>query len=243
MTHRWLPALAKAHLIKRRQRRLSVQKWERIADELGDVDNVAVVGNAGYLAGLAQGELIDAHQLVVRLNNFRTIGFERAVGARCDIFFTSFFKDISFDRPELASVAHVVSSVPNNLYRSKSARLFHRHGEHLAEGMEKLGRREAYVPSPEAFRDACTRCGAVPSTGFMAIEFVLRHLRCRSVFVTGFSFFRGREHYFDGVSSPRPRHDFDRERLVLASVLSPLIAAGGVRLDTMMARHLEEAAA
>jgi hypothetical protein len=238
-----LPAFAKAHLIRRRQHRLSIHSWERIADELGDVGSVAVVGNAGYLAGLAQGDLIDAHHLIVRINNFRTVGFERTVGERCDIFFTSFFKDISFDRPELPSVAHVVSSVPNNLYKSASAHLFHRHSEQIAEGMERLRRREVYVPSPEAFRDACARCGAVPSSGFMAIEFVLRYLRCRSVFITGFSFFRGREHYFDGVSSPPTRHDFNQERLVLAGLLSPLAAGGSVRTDAVMARLLKEAAA
>jgi hypothetical protein len=237
-SNRWLPAFAKAHLITRRQQRLSIYGWERIADKLGGVETVAVVGNAGYLADLTQGSLIDDHQLVIRLNNFRTVGFGRAVGERCDILFTSFFKDISFDRPELSSVDHVVSSVPNNLYKSDRAHLHHRHGEHITAGMEELGRHEVYVPSSEVFRDACARCGAVPSTGFMAIEFVLRNFRFRSVFVTGFSFFQGREHYFDGVSSPRPRHDFNRERLVVADLLSPLIAGGNVRVDAVMARLL-----
>jgi hypothetical protein len=37
--------------------------------------SLAIVGNAGYLADLQQGAQIDAHDMVLRMNNFRLAGF------------------------------------------------------------------------------------------------------------------------------------------------------------------------
>jgi hypothetical protein len=239
---RWLPSPVKAALIERRQRPLAIRPWADITERIGPVDSVAVVGNAGYLAGMEQGERIDGHALVVRMNNFRTAGFEPAVGSRCDIFLANFFKDIDFDRPEVGRAAFVASSVPNNFTKSDAAGLFHRHGEHIAAGMERMKRKEVFVPPPAIFRDSQALCGGMPSTGFMAVRLVLGEIRCRTIFLAGFSFFHGRQHYFNAPAAPRPRHDFERERRVLADMLRPLLADGRVRVDPVMARHLFEAA-
>jgi hypothetical protein len=185
--------------------------------------------------------MIDGHSLVIRLNNFQTRGFERQVGGRCDVFLTNFFTDIDHERPELAAVDRIVASVPNNFRKAKRSYLFHRHAEHIADGMLRLGRQDLYVPSLQDFLDACAICRAAPSTGFMAILFALRHLRWSRLFVTGFSFFRGAEHYFEGPSAPRPRHDFERERVLVAGLLLPLIAAGNVDVDAVMRADLLEA--
>ena len=136
----------------------------------------------------------------------------------------------------------MVASVPNNFHKARRSHLHHRHAEHIAEGMCRLGRKGVYVPSLYRFREACQACRAAPSTGFMAIMFTLHHLRWRRLYVTGFSFFRGREHYFAGLAAPRPRHDFDRERLVLAGMLLPLIEAGTVITDALLHQDLLEVA-
>ncbi|KAJ4802222.1 Sialyltransferase-like protein [Rhynchospora pubera] len=47
----------------------------------------AVVGNSGILLNSTYGEEIDKHDLVIRLNNARTIGYERLVGSKTGLSF------------------------------------------------------------------------------------------------------------------------------------------------------------
>lgn len=47
----------------------------------------AVVGNSGILLESENGELIDSHEAVIRLNNARTSGFERHVGSKTTFSF------------------------------------------------------------------------------------------------------------------------------------------------------------
>ncbi|KAF3787307.1 Beta-1-3-galactosyltransferase [Nymphaea thermarum] len=49
----------------------------------------AVVGNSGILLKKEYGELIDSHEMVVRLNNARTEGFQRNVGSKTTISFVN----------------------------------------------------------------------------------------------------------------------------------------------------------
>lgn len=241
--HRYFPEFVKAGWARYRQRSLVVRPWDHFQRHHDRAfDGVAVVGNAGYLMDFHQGRAIDDHELVIRLNNFETRGFERQVGGRCDVFLTNFFTDIRYERPELVDVEHVVASVPNTFRKAKRSHLHHRHAEHIVEGMLRLDRQGLYVPSLDMFLEAYDTCRAVPSTGFMAILFALHHLRRNRLFVTGFSFFRGREHYFNEPGAPRPRHDFDSERVVLARLLLPLIGEGTVRTDATMHKDLVEAA-
>lgn len=241
--HRMLPEFVKAAWIRRRQRPLLIRTWADFGNgPQADCGSVAIVGNAGYLASLEQGSEIDRHAMVIRLNNFRTVGFERQVGSRCDVLLTNFFTDIRFDRPEVMGVPHLVASVPNAFRKRRRRHLHHRHAEHIAAGLERLSRREVSVPSATAFEEACADCGAVPSTGLMAIRFVLGHLRFDRLFVTGYSFFRGPEHYFREARSPGKLHDFRRERRVVASMLLPLVRSGRAACDPLLLDDLERAA-
>ncbi|GAB4824715.1 glycosyltransferase 29 [Ancistrocladus abbreviatus] len=47
----------------------------------------AVVGNSGILLNSGHGELIDGHEVVIRLNNARTESFQRDVGSKTSISF------------------------------------------------------------------------------------------------------------------------------------------------------------
>lgn len=49
----------------------------------------AVVGNSGILLKSEHGDLIDSHDIVIRLNNARTNGFQRHVGAKTSISFVN----------------------------------------------------------------------------------------------------------------------------------------------------------
>ncbi|KAI0519732.1 hypothetical protein KFK09_007191 [Dendrobium nobile] len=49
----------------------------------------AVVGNSGILLNSDRGELIDGHELVIRLNNARTHGYQRKVGSKTGLSFVN----------------------------------------------------------------------------------------------------------------------------------------------------------
>ncbi|XAR60123.1 Beta-galactoside alpha-2,3-sialyltransferase [Bertholletia excelsa] len=53
----------------------------------GRYSSCAVVGNSGILLKSEYGELIDSHEVVIRLNNARTGGFERNVGSKTTFSF------------------------------------------------------------------------------------------------------------------------------------------------------------
>src|SRR5262245_58278101 len=110
-----------------RQWGLAIRGWDDLA-ALPDVQrkSLAIVGNAGYLSELTQGAFIDSHDLVLRMNNFRTAGFERDVGSRTDIFLTTFHSDVDLMNPALAEARLIVASVPYIFAKSRRRGLLKR---------------------------------------------------------------------------------------------------------------------
>lgn len=225
-----------------RQWSLQIDSWRALA-ECREFQNasLAIVGNAGYLAELSQGPQIDAHDLVLRMNNFQVAGFEPQVGARTDIFLTTFHTDVKLTNPALAQARFVVASVPNNFRRQRSQGVLNAHGVQIAAGLQQLRCRRAYVPDWDFFLAKKSLTGKYPTSGAMAIFLATEFLatRCRSIYLTGFSFFRGRSHYFSEQTVAPRNHDVEREEAVIRDQLRPLVAAGRVQLDERMAEQLD----
>ena len=224
------------------QRRLRLRPWgELAAEDAFQGASLAIVGNAGYLAELSQGQQIDRHDLVLRMNNFRTAGLEEQVGRRLDVFLSTFYHDVALDQPQLADARYLVASVPNNL---RKRGLNWRHGQALTAGLHKLGRREAFAPSFESFDEKRRLIGKYPTTGAMALYLVLEHLArvCGAIYVTGFSFFTGRAHYFSATPVVATNHAPDQERMLLSRLLEPLWRRGQLTADAQLTESLGYAA-
>lgn len=221
---------------------LQIESWRALAAR-SEFQNasLAIVGNAGYLAELDQGAKIDGHDLVLRMNNFQTAGFESCVGKRTDIFLTTFHHDVCLTNPGIQQAKMIVTSVPNNLRRDRGQGVLQRHGVQIAAGLGTLQRRQAYVPDWNYFLQHKQSIGKYPTSGAMAILLATEFLSrvCQSIYLTGFSFFRGRSHYFtDEQITPR-NHDVDREEHLICELLRPYIAAGKITLDERMAKQWE----
>lgn len=220
------------------QRRLQVRPWSELAQEAPlRGASLAIVGNAGYLADLQQGEQIDRHDFVLRMNNFRTHGLERQVGRRLDLFLSTFYHDVSFDNPLLGEAKYLIASVPNNL---RKAGLNWRHGQAITAGLRSLGRQEVFVPSLESFAEKRRQIGKYPTTGAMALYLALEHLVpvCGAIYVTGFSFFTGRSHYFSERQIVAANHDPEQERALFAELLRPRWRSGQISFDPQLAQAL-----
>lgn len=221
--------------------RLHIEPWDALPALAEFQDStLAIVGNAGYLAELGQGEHLDGHDLVLRMNNFRTAGFELQVGTRTDIFFTTFHQDVKLANPDIAEASLLIASVPYNHRRDRRRGVLQKHGEQIIAGLNQLGRQQVYVPKWDFFLAQQQAIGKYPTSGAMAILLATQYLLpvCRSVFVTGFSFFRGPSHYFSDQQVTPRNHNPEREELFIRELLRPHVAAGKVTLDARMQAQL-----
>jgi hypothetical protein len=239
-----LPRLARAAYYRLSQRGLLIRPWPELAArrELQRA-SLAIVGNAGYLSDIEQGDYIDSHDLVLRMNNFHTAGYERLVGKKLDIFLTTFHSDVILRSAALADARLIITSVPYNWSKPHHSGLKHRHAESITRGLQALAKREAYAPEIAYFQRLHSVLGCYPTTGAMglllAIDFLLPI--CASIYVTGFSFFEGRTHYYSYKTITPTNHDPARERELLARRLTPHLQSGQIRLDPQMQSHLKYA--
>jgi hypothetical protein len=157
-----------------------------------------------------------------------------------DLFLTTFHRDVDLSRPELTDARWIVASVPNNFRRGSRPKLNFSHGGFITSGLVKLQRHEVFVPSRTYFASQHNQIGRYPTSGGMAILLALDHLLpvCGAVYITGFSFFQGRSHYFQDRQIEPRNHDVIREAAMLAARLAPHLASGRVTIDPQMADHL-----
>ncbi|MEM9657214.1 MAG: glycosyltransferase family 29 protein [Planctomycetota bacterium] len=225
---------------------IEVRSWRELAQlPLFNGASVALVGNAGYLIDSPNGRFIDQHDVVIRMNNFRTLGYEKSVGRRTDVFLTNFWIDIDYSRPELAEVPIVVSSSPNNFRTRRRQGVTVRHAPLVNTGMAKMGRRVVFAPTLPWFVERIGSIGRYPTTGAVGAMLLTEYLLnfCHDAYVTGFSFFTGRNHYFSKRFRDTANHNVDRERRFLSDCLRPHLESGRIRVDDRLRRLLQQQAA
>jgi hypothetical protein len=161
-----------------------------------------VIGNGPSALRHDLGARIDRATNVVRLNDFRTAGYEAQVGTRTTMLFTCRLNEhlATLDRfPEvvLCLLMNPLDGVEIPGEALRAPNVVDTITWPMVEALlPRLGLRE----------------GCYPSTGFLAVLYALR--RFGHVFVVGFDGLGGgnRHYYEDGVRAVPTRHDGDRER-------------------------------
>ena len=159
---------------------------------------VAVVGSGPGVLGNPPG-LVDGHDVVVRVNNYRLVG--EATGRRCDVFYSFFGSSIRKEAAELRrdGVTLCMSKVPDA--HAIESEWHRRNGKMIGVDYRPHYRRRAdwwfcdtYVPTVEEFLVGFEMLGRrQPTSGFAAILAVLG-LGPKRVHLTGFDFFRSAVH-------------------------------------------------
>ncbi|WP_119300054.1 glycosyltransferase family 29 protein [Dongia deserti] len=151
-----------------------------------DGKSIAIVGNASSLIGHSFGELIDEHEIVVRMN----LGFPinpRAQGRRFDLWCFSHYR--------------VLCQVPEGFVAPRSVWMSPKFRENQA-GID------CHFYPQSCWRTLYKRLGARPSVGAMTIDLVAQ-AQPRAVTVVGFDFKRTGTYYLrDNHIGP---HDFQAE--------------------------------
>lgn len=158
---------------------------------------VAIVGSGPGSLDNEPG-FVDAHDVVVRVNNYKT---GSAQGTRCDVFYSFFGGSIKKDRAALEhdGVRLCVCKCPDAKFMESE---WHRkmckpHGvdfRYIYRDRRAWWFCPTYVPTAEAFKaDFDMLAGHIPSTGFSALLEVRRQAPA-SIYLTGFDFFASRIH-------------------------------------------------
>lgn len=161
---------------------------------------VAVVGGGPTVLENRPG-FIDRHDVVVRVNNYRT-GSDQ--GYRCDIFYSFFGSSIRKTRAELESdgVRLCWAKCPDG--KPLDSPWHERQGKTNGIDFRYIYRERApwwwcdtFIPDAEHFlRGVKILGGHVPTTGFSAILDVIES-EPRSLYLTGFDFFQSKQHNVD----------------------------------------------
>lgn len=162
---------------------------------------VAIVGSGPGVLENADG-FVDGHEVVVRVNNYKIRG--ASTGRRTDVFYSFFGNSIKKTRIELKrdGVQLCMGKCPDAAAIESE---WHKaRGSSFGVDFRWIYRKRAgwwfcptYVPPLEDFLATFNLLGRhVPTTGFAAIVDVLQFAP-RSVYLTGFDFFRSGIHNVD----------------------------------------------
>lgn len=170
---------------------------------------VALVGSGPGVLDNEPG-FIDSHDIVVRVNNYKT---DEYTGWRTDVYYSFFGVSIKKDRRELmtAGCQLCMCKLPNENFINSN---WHRaHNKEAGVDFKRIYRRrkdwwfcDTYVPHKERLESymACIK-GRMPTTGFAAILDILS-FGCET-YITGFDFFQSQIHNVNERWSPGHKKD------------------------------------
>lgn len=164
--------------------------------------SVAVVGSGPGCADNPEG-LVDSHDLVVRVNNYKLTG---GTGSRCDVHYSFYGTSIRKSREELISdgVSLCLCKLPDARVMESDWHARHRKEIGIDYRPHYERRRkmnfwfcDTYIPTIEQWKETFRVLDHhQPTTGFAAIYDILSFAP-KSVYLTGFDFFSSGIHNVD----------------------------------------------
>jgi hypothetical protein len=156
---------------------------------------VAIVGSGPGVLDNEPG-FVDSHDVVVRINNFKT---GPNAGFRTDVFYSFFGASIRKPREQLEDVRLCICKCPDAKFIESP--WHERNGKHhgvdfryIYEARKNWWFCDTYIPPVHEFMQIFMALdGHIPTTGFSAIETVLSCAPAE-VYLTGFDFFQSGVH-------------------------------------------------
>jgi hypothetical protein len=184
---------------------------------------VVLVGPAPTVEGSGQRDLIESHDVVVRINHALPVPahLQPDVGCRTDVLYHNLWRASPKARPFPELVALIDGHVQWVCAVHPYVNLDHPFADDIDRFVEDLAGRVPFRV-PGSLRWLCTRwdCGTRPNAGVSAIADLLGFDLAR-LYVTGFTFYTGPRAYHDGYrgNGIGPEHDQDGQRAFIARLL------------------------
>ncbi|QFI65802.1 glycosyltransferase family 29 protein [Sinorhizobium alkalisoli] len=187
---------------------------------------VVVLGNAPSVLERELGQKIDGFDVVIRVNNFRIKGFEKHIGSKTDYALISPACMPSEELSSLpASKVFVCGANMRDDYEKIKARLLDKdRGCKVLPPPENVLKSSIYVDALRLDMDFDLAENQWPSTGIVAVQWARdMHGKAATVYVHGFQFYADNRvtlsRYFDVTTKADGKHDFDREKAYMQSLL------------------------
>lgn len=169
-------------------------------------DDILIVGNAPSILKEKNGELIDSYNTVVRINDFILEGYEEYTGTKTTHWLTGAGKNsiIKSREGDFYKILFFPRGIINNSYHTLANKV----RENL-----KMDFKDFFIVRPKELETIIRKTEVpFPSTGFMAIAYLLEILN-KTVTITGFDFMQSKKHYYDnGGFSVSPQHKWQKEK-------------------------------
>lgn len=180
--------------------------FEQVAERFKD-KSVAIIGSAPSCLTNPPG-LIESHDIVVRVNNFKTEGFEQNVGKRTDVFYSFFGTSIKKPRAELIrdGVTLCMCKCPNSKplkseWHERNNKPLGVDFRYIYEARKPFWFCDTYIPTDAHFLEQVNALnGHIPSTGISCVM-DLCSFEC-DIYVTGFDLFTSKVHNVDESWKP-----------------------------------------
>lgn len=203
---------------------LWIRYYEKFFERNEKVNNkkVIVIGNSPNVINYEVGDQIDDFDVVIRVNDFRTIGFEKNVGRKTDKVVTTFATNFKTKEYDSISANQVLMSLFDKKGQTK----------YLNDRIEKYGLYKVNV-LPDYYylglneevgiSGANKRC----SSGTIALKWAIDNYPGYDIYIHGIDLIKSNAHYFDQpkdkVNAWRKSidiyHDFDKEKEYINGLL------------------------
>jgi hypothetical protein len=184
---------------------------------------VVLVGPAPTVEGSGQRDVIESHDVVVRINHALPVPdhLQPDVGCRTDVLYHNLWRASPKARPFPELVALLDGHVHWVCAAHPYLNLDHPFADDIDLFVKDLGGRVPFRV-PDSLKYMCTwwDCQTRPNAGVFAIADLLGFDIAR-LYVTGFTFYTGSQAYHAGYrgNGSGPEHDQDRQRAFVARVL------------------------
>lgn len=201
---------------------------EWFAEQFGNVKSVALVGNGPTLSERSDGDIIDGHDIVVRMNDFVTDGYERSVGTQTHLYLSHMLHPLAPDLLKNAGVKAILVSRPISRRFAYNVAL-----GTVLEQIQLL----RYFPLAFVAEDVFSslydelgiplddETGRNPSSGIVALQMMVEIETLEMVSLFGFDFYSPTNpiHYFKDAVYEKPEmralvehsHNRNRERTLV----------------------------
>jgi hypothetical protein len=161
---------------------------------------VAIIGS-GPTVLQNKGDMIDGHDIVVRVNNYRTAGIEANTGRRTDVHYSFYGSSIKKTAEELQKdgVKLCMCKCPND--KPIDSPWHEANGQKHGVEFRYIYKHRVdwwfcptYIPSTQEFMQQFNLLGKhIPTTGFSAI-LTIASFDVKELYITGFDFFSSGVH-------------------------------------------------
>ncbi len=170
-----------------------------------NLKKVLIVGNSPNILKYEVGNKIDEFDYVIRINDFKTKGFEKYVGSKTDYWLTSFSPAIDIRQVEsFKGIFTANSNWTDGVFNSRIKRIVPNSHLNKVEvlsknSLTKLKKRIGYTNSLKW-----------PTSGLLAIESAIQKFKGCEIYIHGFSFFKESSKYVSHYWKETKKEEFNR---------------------------------